>query len=139
MNIFREFFAFGGVGAIATSLQYLIFIALTELLAVDPVVASTIGYISSAILNYILNYRFTFASDTPHVIAVQVFALVVTVGLTLNAGIMYALLHAFELDYIVAQVFTTGVVFLWNFFAHRRFTFGKSHRLALKQATRGLR
>jgi putative flippase GtrA len=139
MKILRQLVAFGGVGAIATAIQYLILVVLTEGLGTDPVVASTIGYISSALLNYTLNYRFTFASNKPHVVAVQVFALVALVGSMLNAGIMYVLLQRFGANYLVAQVFATGVVFLWNFFAHRRFTFGSSYRPAVEQARRQLR
>jgi putative flippase GtrA len=131
----RQFFTFGGVGAIATALQYLILVTFAEVLDVNAVVASTIGYISSALLNYILNYRFTFASKIPHAVAIHVFALVVVVGLILNAGIMYVLLHAFNLNYIVAQVFATGVVFLWNFFAHRHFTFGSRPGAVIKKTS----
>jgi putative flippase GtrA len=136
MKILRQLVSFGGVGAIATAIQYLILVVLTEGLDTDPVIASTIGYISSALLNYTLNYRFTFASDKPHVVALQVFALVAVVGSMLNAGIMYVLLHGLELNYLAAQVFATGVVFLWNFFAHRRFTFGNSYSPAVEQASR---
>jgi len=136
MGILRQFVAFGGVGAIATAIQYLILVLLTEVLGADPVVASTIGYISSALLNYTLNYRFTFASDKPHVVAIQVFTLVALAGSILNAGIMYAMVHGFGANYLVAQVFATGVVFLWNFFAHRRFTFGNSHHPVVEQASR---
>jgi putative flippase GtrA len=133
MKMLRQLVSFGGVGAIATAIQYLILVVLTEGLGAYPVVASTIGYISSALLNYTLNYRFTFASDKPHVVAVQVFALVAVVGSMLNAGIMHLLMQRFDANYLVAQLFATGVVFLWNFFAHRRFTFGRSNRPVVEQ------
>lgn len=121
----RQLFSFGGVGLIATALQYLILVVLTEYFGIDPVIASTIGYMSGALLNYYLNYRFTFASERPHRVALQVFALVVLAGSSLNAGIMYLLHHELGVNYLVSQVAATGVVFFWNFFAHRQFTFGR--------------
>ena len=58
-----QFLRYAGAGAIGTALHYAMLIGLVQLARIDAVVASTAGAIAGAIVNYVLNHRFTFASD----------------------------------------------------------------------------
>lgn len=71
-----RFLSFLGVGVIATSVQYLILIASVQGLHADPVVASTVGFVIAATVNYILNRRYTFGSSKPHLEAAPKFFVV---------------------------------------------------------------
>ena len=119
----QQVISFAGIGLIATLLQYLILILLVQLFSIKPVYASTIGYFSSALLSYYLNYVFTFSSSAKHHIAVTKFFVVVAIGMSLNAVMMYLLTEKLSVFYIVAQVMTTGVVFIWNFIGSRLWAF----------------
>ncbi|WP_020679714.1 GtrA family protein [Marinobacterium rhizophilum] len=118
-----QFIKFIGVGVIATAMQYAILILGVEWLSFNPVLASTLGYLLSAILNYILNYYFTFTSQEKHRIAVIKFSIVVCAGLILNASAMHFFYGVMEIQYLFAQVLATALVFVWNFSANRKWTY----------------
>ena len=118
-----QFLKFAGVGAVATIVQYLILIALTESGLTGPVVASTLGYVTSGVLNYSLNYSYTFNSQECHRSAALKFVTVSSLGLGLNTSLMYVSVHTLGFYYLLGQLLATGVVLLWNFFANRWWTF----------------
>lgn len=119
----REFLRFALVGGLCTALQYLVLILGVEVLGVDAVLASGIGFVLSAVLNYMLNRQFTWASSVPHAIAMRRFITVLAIGLALNLLGM-RLLHGYlGWHYVLSQVLTTVMTLLWNFTAHRQWTF----------------
>lgn len=111
------------IGGVATSVQYAILIVLVRFASSEPVVASTIGFAISAVLNYLANRRFTFRSRARHGDAVPRFVLVALVGLLINASILAVLHDAMGLHYLVAQVAATGATLMWNFWFNRIWTF----------------
>ncbi len=123
MVLLSQFGRFFLVGGFSTALQYLILLALVQAGGVDPVVASSVGYVLSALANYDLNYRLTFRSRVPYLGGMLRYALVMTTGLLLNGAIMAAGTKVLGIHYLVAQVAATIVVLFWNFYAHRRWTY----------------
>jgi putative flippase GtrA len=123
-SVARKFSRFLLVGGVCTGLQYVLLIALVEGAALSATLASTIGYLASSVVNYLLNYSFTFRSAAQHRHALPKFVLISSCGLVLNAAVTFAgtsLLGAQH--YLVAQVAATCVTLLWNFFANHRWTF----------------
>jgi len=119
----RQFSAFVLVGGIATSAHYAVMIGLKEL-AHAPVIPSKLtGYVVGGVTNYILNRRLTFQTDRSHVEAGWRFALVAVTGFFLTWGLMAALHGKFGIPYIPAQMFTTGLIMMFNFVVHRLWTF----------------
>lgn len=117
---FRRFLIVGGL---CTALQYAVLITLVRMLGVAPVLASTVGYVLSALANYDVNYRFTFRSRVAYLGGLARFAFVTLSGLALNAFVMAAGMRLMALHYVLSQVLATGAVLLWNFYANRRWTF----------------
>ncbi len=111
------------VGGIATAIQYAILILLVRSFGMAPTPASSIGFVLSAFVNYLLNYRFTFHSRRPHVPAMAKFGLLAGTGLLINAAIMHWMVGA-GVHYLLAQVCATGVVLFWNFIGNSLWTFG---------------
>ena len=123
-----QFLRFLLVGGLCTALQYLVLVAGVELGGADPLLASGAGFVLSAALNYLLNRRFTWASQADHRVAITRFALVVASGLLLNLLGM-RLLHGYlHWHYVPSQVLTTLVTLAWNFAWHRYWTFATSER-----------
>ena len=120
-DVLARLFRFGLVGAAATGLQYLILILLVQR-GIAAAIASTIGFMTSACGSYVLNYHFTFRAQGSHGPAMAKFVTLAAVGLAINYGLMQLLVGA-GWYYIVAQVCTTGVVFLWNFIGNSLWTF----------------
>ena len=120
---FRQFIYFSGIGVIGTAGHYAVLIALVELFEIDPVYATTAGFVTGAIINYILNYHFTFRSSKRHGEALSKFMTVAIVGAILNTGIMHAGLEITPWPYLVIQVIATVIVLLWNFLLNKFWTF----------------
>ena len=119
----NRFVRFAAVGGIATAIQYAILILLVRGAGMAPTPASSIGFVLSAGVNYLLNYRFTFQSDRPHGPAAAKFGLLAGMGLLINAAIMRLMTGA-GVHYLIAQVSATAVVLLWNFIGNSFWTFG---------------
>jgi putative flippase GtrA len=85
--------------------------------------ASTLGAVGGALVNYGLNHRFTFASGRSHATALPRFAAIAAVGIAVNGAVMALLLGPFGAHYVVAQVVATGAVLVVGFLANRTWTF----------------
>jgi putative flippase GtrA len=121
-----QFMRFLLVGALCTVCQYVLLIMGVEWLGVDAVLASTLGYLASAAINYLLNRRYTYASGAPHAVLVWRFVAVLAAGSALNALFMLLLHGYLHWQYALAQLFATGGTLIWNFCAHRYWTFSGS-------------
>jgi putative flippase GtrA len=123
IHLFRQFSFFVVVGIIATGVHYAVLIALVEIAGLSAVAAALAGYSAGGTVSYTLNRRHVFRSNAPHELAASRFVIVAAVGFALTYFFMSLLVHKARLPYLPAQVVTTGIVMLWNFAAHRTWTF----------------
>ena len=118
-----QFALFALVGCAAAVGHYGVLVALAELLATPPVLASAAGFIVGGIISYALNYGHVFRSEKEHLPTAAKFLAVATVGLCLNSAIMWLLAERIGLHYLPAQVTATALVMVWSFGANRYWTF----------------
>ena len=121
-------FSFLSVGVLATGLQYLLTAGLVLVGWLPLVPASTVSFLVSGAFNYWANARLTFAAQGNHVSnrAQQLrFAAMVTLGCTLNAGLLRVAL-ALGLHPVLSQLLTTAGVLASNFALSRLWVFRKS-------------
>ncbi|MGB8338726.1 MAG: GtrA family protein [Burkholderiales bacterium] len=118
----RQFMRYAGVGAIGTAGHFAVYITLVNL-RLGVTASSAVGFVVGALINYWLNYHYTFNSDQPHRLAMAKFFTVALVGLALNTLIVFILDHL-QWHFLLAQAAATIVVLMWNFAANRRWTFG---------------
>jgi putative flippase GtrA len=111
------------VGGFCTLLQFVLLTVLVERFGWSATPASTIGYLVSATVNYLLNYYFTFESTARHARSLPRFWLVTGCGLVLNGAVTYLATTVYGAHYLVAQAAATCVTLLWNFSANLRWTF----------------
>lgn len=128
-NTLKQFIYFTAVGGVGTGGQYLTLIALVESGILKAVSASVIGISVGAIINYVLNYRFTFKSKKSHKEAMSKFFIVATIGAIINTGLMYVGVNLMHLYYLLAQIVATGIVLLWNFIVNKYWTFGQETKV----------
>jgi len=114
-ELLRQFFRFSGVGCVSAVAHYGLLILLVQGVRADAVTASAAGALLGAVVNYALNYRFTFRSNKAHHESFSKFAVVALVGLGLNTLLMWILVDGLGAYYLLAQVLTTGLV-LMEFF-----------------------
>ena len=120
-----QFLSFAGVGAVATAAHYLTLLALVEGSLAHPAPASAAGAAVGALVSYALNYRLTFAAQSPHRKTLPKFLAIAVFAMILNFVLMHALITFLSLPYIAAQVAVTGVMLLMTFNANRNWTFGR--------------
>jgi putative flippase GtrA len=119
----RQLVTFAAVGLLATAIQYVILMIGVEFFGQSPTLSSGVGFTVSAVVNYLLNYRFTFRSSGAHTSTVLRFILVSSVGLLLNVVAMHLLTAVWHVQYVLAQVIATGFVFTWTFCGSAFWTF----------------
>jgi putative flippase GtrA len=95
-----------------------VLVALVEVWALNPVWATTIGFLAAVLLSYLLNRRYTFDARPSFHSGLLKYYAAVSVGLVLNAGTM-ALLTRWGIYYLLAQLIASGVALVWNFCAAR--------------------
>lgn len=120
--IVQQFLRFAMVGAVATAIHYAILIALVELSGVNPILATSLGFICASVVSYLMNRAVTFKAQNDFTRGLLLFVALGSVGLVLNAAIMGALTNA-GLSYILAQICATGIVLIWNFGSARFIVF----------------
>ncbi len=121
--LMRQFMQFAAVGLVGTAVHYSLLILLAEAFGVDPVIGSFLGFISGGLVNYYLNYKITFRSTKRHQTAMAQFFTVVGIGLGLNTLLMALFVNQFGVQYLIAQIVTTGLVLIWHFLGNRFWTF----------------
>ena len=123
MQLKAQFLRFATVGVLATLSTYISLILLVEFWQIDVIKASVFGYIVGIIVNYALNYGFTFRSTRRHHILVPKFLLVMSIGLLLNIGVMSVGVNWIGIHYVLAQLAAVAVVLIWSFTANRFWVF----------------
>ena len=110
-------------GGASTLTTYLVLIAGVEVFSLPAVAVSVIGYALGIVVNYVLNYRYTFNASQRHAAAFPKFLVVMLVGMLANAAIMAAGIELVGLHYAAAQLLAIAVVLSWSYTANRLWTF----------------
>lgn len=104
-------------------MQYAVLWAGVNVFIYSAPASSAVGYILGSVVNYSLNYVFTFASDKSHFEAITKNYMVRGVGFCINTGLMELFVHSMNWNYWLAQVVTTGIGLGFNFVASRSWVF----------------
>jgi len=119
----EKFMRFAAVGVFGTAAHYLVLGTLVEFARTPVLAATTVGFATGAVVNYILNRRVTFVSEVSHVLALPKFLMVSALGAGLNWLIVGLLVHRADCHYFIAQIAATATVLLWNFAGNHLWTF----------------
>jgi putative flippase GtrA len=119
----QQFILYAGIGLFGTAGHYAMLVFLVQLLEVSPIIATTVGFVIGATINYLLNYHITFSSKKRHGEAFTRFFLVALAGAIINLLIMMAGMKLLHVHYLMIQIFATAMVLLFNFLLNRRWTF----------------
>jgi putative flippase GtrA len=106
------------VGGVATLTQFAVLFLFVELHLCSELAASSLGYGAGALVNYFLNYYFTFSSKQNHLATLPKFVAVVAFGLTVNTLVFY-LANAILPWYGLSQCVATGASLVANYLLHR--------------------
>lgn len=128
MSISRQFIRFAAVGACGTTVQYVVLQIGTAMYGVHvAAAASGFGYMCGAVVNYLLNYFFTFESGKSHTEAATKYFSLLAVGFCINTGLMALFVHQLGWNQWYAQILTTGIGLIYNFLGSRYWAFKEAH------------
>jgi putative flippase GtrA len=125
-KLLQRFARFTAVGMVSAIAHYGLLIALVQALNIDPVVASVPAALLGALINYSLNYGYTFHSTKLHRESATKFSIVATIGVLLNTLFMWIGVDIAHVHYLLTQIVATGFVLVWSFSANHWWTFRKN-------------
>lgn len=110
-------------GGLASAVQFAILIALVELTRADPTQASVIGFCAAVVINYNLQYHWTFGAAGAHSVIFLRYSTITFAMLGLNTALFWMMHEHLGIDYVIAQLVTKGFVLVINFTVNRHYTF----------------
>jgi len=129
-ELFWQMFKFGIVGFVNTLIDFSIYVGLTRFFKfwqANYLWANVIAMIVAATSSFFCNKHWTFQDKNRSVKKQYLkFILVSSGGLIINELILFILVEQFSLYDLAAKAIGIVVVFFWNFFVNRYWTF-KSH------------
>lgn len=121
----RQFLRYCLVGGIAAALHFVILIGLVEFVNIAPVVATTVGFGFAVVLNYVLQYHWTFSASGPHRLKLFKFASIAVFAMFINGGIFWLCNAVAGFPYLLSQIVATGIVVAINFRLNRHYVFSE--------------
>lgn len=119
----RPFIKFSIIGGFATGIQYLMLIIFVQHFHFSIIPSSSVAFIMSTGISYLLNQCITFNSDKSHRKALLQYFIVYLIGCGINGCIMWVGITHLSLHYLAAQVMTSSIVLLWNYNGCRRWIY----------------
>jgi len=117
-----QFAKFAIVGLAATGLHYAIYLALVMGFDVKPGIAAAIGAAFGACVVYLLNRRYTFATQRAHRETIPRFVALSVLGAALNGAIV-GWLSGLGLHFLLAQIVATILVLFINFVVSKKWIY----------------
>ena len=119
----QKFWRYCLVGGVAAGLHFLVLILLVELTDMAPIIATSIGFVLGVILNYVLQYYWTFSANGPHGPKLFKFTCIALFALAINGGVFWLANSVAGIPYLPSQVIATGLVVGINFQLNRHLVF----------------
>jgi putative flippase GtrA len=123
IRLLRQFSSFFWIGLVAAGVHYSLLVGLVQLAHFAVLPSTLAGYTAGGVVSYLLNRQHTFKTGRPHEESSWRFVVVAGVGFGLTSVFMYVFYDLWRVQYLLAQVVTTGIVMLWSFAAHKFWTF----------------
>lgn len=123
-GLVRKFIKFGIVGFSGLFVDFGMTFLFKEKLHIQKYIANSIGFITAASTNYILNRIWTFHSEDPMVLVeYSQFMIISIIGLIINNLILWLVVSKLKWNFYFSKLIAIGFVTVWNFGANAFITF----------------
>lgn len=123
-KLIKQLVKFGVVGGLAFVIDYGLLILLTEVAGLNYLLSSACSFTVSVIFNYILSIFWVFDVDRGKQNQGKnfvIFLILSVIGLGLNQVLMWLQVEQLHLHYLLAKIFSTAVVMVYNFITRKLF------------------
>jgi putative flippase GtrA len=104
------------IGLLATTTHYVLLYTLVDVLQLlDPVPATTIGFLAGACVSFVCNSKFVFKQEEMRATALIKFVLLVALNGSANTLLMIVFVKLMHMQYLLAQCIVTLLLYLSNF------------------------
>ncbi|MDL2289188.1 GtrA family protein [Clostridia bacterium OttesenSCG-928-F22] len=118
---FMELFRFAITGGVSSLVNWGITAALKELLLVDVIIASMVGFTISVVVNYLMSVLWVFKeANRKDRVTAFLFIITSVIGLGLNTLFMWLFVDVAGIHYMVSLVLATILVMGWNYITKRK-------------------
>jgi len=117
-------------GGTAMAVHFAVLIVLVELVGTDATLASATGFCTASLVNYTLQYYWTFKAQGAHRVTFFRYVGVTSMTLVINTVLFWFLNVHVGMGYLGAQAISISVVVGINFYINQRFTFSHTTETA---------
>lgn len=119
----RQFLKFALVGFASLAIEYLFLGYFLQALSMDYLLATTIAFIISIVVNYILSMKYVFShkEDMSRKREFTIFAVLSAIGLGLNDLYMFIGVSLLNVGTMAMKLISTFFVTWYNYFSRRKF------------------
>jgi putative flippase GtrA len=119
---------FGGVGTLCALMNFVILYVGTSLLHAHYLISAVASFAFLTPLSYFLHKVFSFRNQRPAAVGqLAQYLLSLVVGVAANLGLMIALVELAGINYLVAAVLSTAIVFAGSYAANALWVFRARH------------
>ena len=120
-----EIIRFCFVGGISFLMDYSLLFALTEWAGIYYLYSSAISFSVTVVFNYWLCVIYVFkGAGKQSARQATIFFVTGAIGLALNQFCMWFFVAVVGIHYMLAKIFATAIVTIWNYFTKRKAVFG---------------
>jgi len=97
-------------------------IILKQVFGVNYLLAATLSFLAGVVVNYALSVTWVFADRKLASKRAEfvIFVIICAVGLAINLAVIGSMVQWFGVDYRLAKIVSTVVVFFWNFIGRKK-------------------
>lgn len=119
----KQFGKFAIVGLLSLAVDYALLMLLVEVFGADLFFSTTVSFIASVIVNYILSMKYVFdhREGMSRKREFTIFAILSAVGLGLNDLYMFVGVTMLNVGYQAMKLISTFLVTWYNFFSRKKF------------------
>ncbi len=109
----------------SATVSHLSVMAFLVWIGVAPLVSTSTGVVIGAIVNYVLQYYYTFDSDVNHKKSIKNYIVTVCLSFMSNFILFWMFHHILGVEVIFSQLLTSATVAIQNYIIYKKFVFLK--------------
>lgn len=123
IGLIQQAFKFGIVGIISTVIDMGLYYIFYSFCGIHYVTAATLSFLISLVFNYICSMKYVFVGkkNTSKVREFLIFLVLSAIGLGLNDFLISLFHEKYHVGKMLAKIFATAIVMVWNFASRKIF------------------
>ena len=120
-----QLFRYTFVGSFAFLFDFATLYLLTEFLKIDYLISAAIAFVVGTLVNYLLSLLWVFKESRlkSRSAEILIFTIIGLLGLGFNELLIWFFTAKVGFFYLISKIFSTVIIYLWNFFARKYLLF----------------